>query len=217
MSEPQARFTILGPDEVSAGELPVPGATPRHRAVLAYLLLNARTVLSADRLIDAVWGQTPPDTARAQIHAAVTAIRRVLRAAGAEGALVTRGAGYVALPAPGQLDLDEFTTLVTAAQAQAANDPEAAVAQIRAALGLWRGEALAGVNADYAASARARLEERRLTAVERLAELELALGRHEELIDELGGLMEANPLRERLCGQFMLALHRAGRQADALA
>src|SRR5262245_18925565 len=182
MSEPQARFTILGPDEVSAGELPVPGATPRHRAVLAYLLLNARTVLSADRLIDAVWGQTPPDTARAQIHAAVTAIRRVLRAARAEGVLETRAAGYVALPAPGQLDLDKFNALVTAAQAE--GDPEAAVAGIRTALGLWRGEAFAGVNADYVATARARLEERRLTAIERLADLELALGRHEELIDE---------------------------------
>ncbi|MBO2449620.1 tetratricopeptide repeat protein [Actinomadura barringtoniae] len=202
--------------EVTAGERPVPGATPRHRAVLAYLLLNARTVLSADRLIDAVWGQTPPDTARAQIHAAVTAIRRVLRAAGAEGVLETRAAGYVAQPAPGQLDLDEFNALVTAAQAQGEGDPEAAAAQIRTALGLWRGEAFAGVNADYVATARARLEERRLTAIERLADIELTLGRHEALIDELGGPAAANPLRERLCGQLMLALHRAGRQADAL-
>ncbi|WP_345433737.1 AfsR/SARP family transcriptional regulator [Actinoallomurus vinaceus] len=213
----KVRFTILGPVEVSAGDHDLPRATPRHRAVLAYLLLNARTVMSADRLIDAVWGQTPPDTARAQVHAAVTAIRRVLRAAGAEEVLVTRAAGYVALPAPGQLDLEEFTTLVTAAHIQAASDPQAAVRQIRAALRLWRGNAFADVNADYVAAARTWLEERRLTAIERLAELELSLGRHEDLIDELAAPVAAHPLRERLCGHFMLALHRAGRQVDALA
>ena len=211
------RFTILGPVEVSATGRRLPRVAPRHRAVLAYLLLHARTVLSADRLIGAMWGLTPPDTARAQIHAAVTAIRQVLRAAGAPQVLATQAAGYVILPEPGQLDLEEFTSKITAAQAQAAaGDPQAAAHQTRAALALWRGEPLADVNADYVTSARARLDQRRLTAVERLADLELSLGRHDDLIEELAAHVEAHPLRERLSGQLMLALHRAGRQADAL-
>ena len=211
------RFTILGPVEVSAGGRRLPGAAPRHRAVLAYLLLHARTVISADRLIDAIWGQTPPDTARAQIHAAVTALRRVLRAAGAAQLLATRAGGYVILPEPGQFDLEEFTSQIAAAQAQAAaGDRRAATDQIRAALELWQGRPLADVNADYIPDARARLDGRRLTALERLADLELSLGRHEDLIDELAAEVTAHPLRERLSGQLMLALHRAGRQADAL-
>jgi DNA-binding SARP family transcriptional activator/Flp pilus assembly protein TadD len=211
------RFTILGPVEVSAAGRRLPQAAPRHRAVLAYLLLHAQAVLSADRLIDAVWGQTPPDTARAQIHAAVTAIRRVLRVAGAEHVLVTRAGGYVALPEPGQLDLEEFTSQVAAAQAWAdAGDRQGAAREIRAALTLWRGQPFADVNADYVPDARARLDSRRLAAFEHLADLELSQGRHEHLIDELAAEVAAQPLRERLSSQLMLALHRAGRQADAL-
>lgn len=211
------RFSILGPVEVTVPDLQLPGLTPRQRAVLAYLLLHPRLVISADRLIDAVWGLTPPDTARAQVHAAVTAIRRVLRAGDAAELLETRAAGYVISPEPGQLDLDEFTRKITAAQTLASDgDPIAAAREIRAALELWRGEALADVKADYVTDGRARLEERRLTAVERLADLELSLGGHEDLIDELGALVAVHPLRERLAGQLMLALHRSGRQADAL-
>ncbi|MEV4113080.1 tetratricopeptide repeat protein [Nonomuraea sp. NPDC049695] len=188
------------------------GLAPRHRAVLAYLLLHARAVLTADQLIDAVWGLTPPDTARSQIQAAITAIRRVLREAGAAQQLATRSGGYVIEPE--RLDLEEFTSQV-AAVPKAAEGPDAG-RRIREALRLWRGQPLADVTADYVESARARLEQRRLAAVERLADIELSLGRHEELIDELSAHVAAHPLRERLAGQLMLALHRAGRQADAL-
>lgn len=211
MEPVRLRFAILGPVEVSAGR----PLAPRHRAVLSYLLLNARIVVSADRLVDAVWGQTPPDTARAQVHAAITAIRRVLREAGEEQVLSTRPGGYVVESA--NLDLDEFTGQINAAQLQAAADPAAAVESIRQALTLWRGEPLADVNADFVAGARARLTDRRLAAVERLAELELALGRHDALIEELAAEVAAHPVRERLAGRLMLALHRGGRQADALA
>ncbi|WP_214414842.1 AfsR/SARP family transcriptional regulator [Sphaerisporangium fuscum] len=209
------RFTVLGPVDVCDQGRSLPGLAPRHRAFLAYMLLHARAVLSADRLIDAIWGPTPPDTARAQVHAAVTAIRRVLRAAGVEGVLQTRPAGYMVDPEPGQLDLEEFTALVSAARAQ--DDPAEAARRLRAALGLWRGPAFSGVNADYVDSARAQLEDRRLAAVERLAALELAAGGHEEVIGELAAEVAAYPLRERLTGHLMTALHRAGRQADALA
>ncbi|MEU4270888.1 BTAD domain-containing putative transcriptional regulator [Streptomyces sp. NPDC026092] len=221
------RFTILGPVEAVAPGSDAPGLAPRHRAVLAYLLLHAGVVISTDRLIDAMWGPLPPDSARAQIQTTIAAIRRMLRASGADGMLATRPAGYVITPEPGQLDLDEFTGLV--AKAPAGSDAPGGAGdmadsadsadfadQIRAALALWQGEPLAGITAHYAEGARARLTGQRLTAVERLAELELARGRHEDLIDELSVHTAAHPLRERLCCQLMLALHRAGRQTDAL-
>jgi DNA-binding SARP family transcriptional activator/tetratricopeptide (TPR) repeat protein len=185
--------------------------------MLAYLLLHAGTVVSADRMIGAVWGNAPPGTARAQVHAGVTAIRRVLRQADAAELMESRSGGYVISPGPGQSDLAEFGGHVAAAQELARGGDEPAAAQrLRLAVALWRGEPLAGVTAAYAPEARERLEGRRLAAFERLAELELLLGRHDDLIDELASQMAAHPLRERLCEQLMLALHRAGRQTEAL-
>jgi DNA-binding SARP family transcriptional activator len=209
------RFAVLGPVEVLSGGRPLTGLAPRHRAVLAYLSLHAGTVISAERLTMALWADSPPDTARSQIHAAVTTIRRVLRTAGVDGVLETRAAGYVLSPPPGALDLAEFAGLIDEAQRVA--DPQAAATRLREALALWRGDALTGVSAEYALGARARLEERRLAVVERLADLELALGRHEALVAELTAWVAAYPLRERLAGQLMRALHASGRQADALA
>ncbi|MFJ5075954.1 AfsR/SARP family transcriptional regulator [Streptomyces sp. NPDC088553] len=221
------RFTVLGPVEVQAPGPDSPGLAPRHRAVLAYLLLHAGVVISADRLVDAMWGPLPPDSARAQIQTTIAAIRRMLRASGADDMLASRPAGYVITPEPGQLDLQEFTGLI--AKAPAGSDGKADTAdsadtaetaetadRIRAALALWRGEPLADLTAHYVPAARARLNGQRLTAVERLAELELSLGRHDDLIDELAAHLAANPLRERLCCRLMLALHRAGRQPEAL-
>ncbi|MFJ3161368.1 AfsR/SARP family transcriptional regulator [Streptomyces kanasensis] len=209
------RFTILGPVEAVAPGSDVPALAPRHRAVLAYLLLHAGVAISTDRLIDAMWGPLPPDSARAQIQTTIAAIRRMLRAADADRMLTTRPAGYVITPEPGRLDLDEFTSLTAKTPADS-DDPGRAADRIRAALALWRGEPLAGITAHYVESARVRLNGQMLTAVERLAELELARGRHEDLIDELSVHAAANPLRERLCCRLMLALHRAGRQTDAL-
>ncbi|WP_018349787.1 AfsR/SARP family transcriptional regulator [Longispora albida] len=209
------RFTILGPVETAAPGTQPPPLAPRHRAVLAYLLLHAGVVISTDRLIGAMWGPLPPDSARAQIQTTVAAIRRMLRASGAGHMLTTHPAGYKLTPEPGQLDLDEFTTLVSAAQGSSGGQ-RAAADQIRVALALWRGEPLAGITADYVQGARARLNGQRLTAIERLADLELSLGHSSDLIDELAIHVAANPARERLCGQLMLALHRAGRQPDAL-
>ncbi|WP_433412793.1 BTAD domain-containing putative transcriptional regulator [Microtetraspora malaysiensis] len=209
------RFTVLGPVEAVAPGRQPPRLAPRHRAVLAYLLLHAGVVISTDRLIDAMWGPLPPDSARAQIQTTIAAIRRILRASGADQMLATHPAGYMITPAPGQLDLDEFTNLIAKAQATS-SDPQDTADQIRAALALWRGEPLADITADYVHGARARLNGKRLTAIERLAELELSLGHQDDLIDELTVHVAANPLRERLCGQLMLALHRAGRQPDAL-
>jgi hypothetical protein len=126
-------------------------------------LVNAGRVQSAERLIDAVWGVDAPETARAQIHAAVTAIRRVLRGGGAAELLETRPEGYVALPREAErrrLDQAVFSAHATEGRRLAANGhPEAAAAELRAGLALWRGEALSGVRAEYVADHRARLEE----------------------------------------------------------
>ncbi|MBW6433536.1 tetratricopeptide repeat protein [Actinoplanes hulinensis] len=195
------RFALLGPVLVTDGGEPLPGLAPRHRAVLAHLLLHAGTVIPMERLIEAVWGLDQPETARSQIHAAITALRRAM--GGAE-VLLTRPGGYLADPAPGSLDVREFSDLV-------------AEGRLREALGLWRGEALADVHAHYAPAARALLADRRLAAIEQLMEAELTAGRHAAVLDELAGLVAAHPLRERLAGQLVTALHRSGRQADALA
>ncbi|KAB8194687.1 tetratricopeptide repeat protein [Nonomuraea phyllanthi] len=213
MFEGNVRFTVLGAVEVSVEGRALPPLAPRHRAFLGYLLLHSGTAIGIERLSEAIWGPTPPETARAQVHAALTAIRRTLRAAGADRLLRTRPAGYVIDPEPGQLDVREFSALVTGAE----SEPDTAVGRLREALALWRGPAFAGVHAAYTDAARARLEDRRLGALERLAELELAAGRHEQLLDQLAGEVAAHPLRERLARQLMLALHHAGRQADALA
>jgi DNA-binding SARP family transcriptional activator/tetratricopeptide (TPR) repeat protein len=215
--QPVVRFVVLGPVEASVDGRPLVGLAPRHQAVLAYLLLHTGTVMSAERLTMALWGDAPPDTARSQIHAAITAIRRVLRTVGADDVLVTRAAGYVVSPELCALDLAEFTSLVESGQGLSVTDPRAAADRLREALELWRGDALSGVNAEYAHGARARLEERRIATFERLADLELALGRNDDLVEQLTGWVAMYPLRERLVGQLMRALYAAGRQADALA
>ncbi|GAA3017188.1 AfsR/SARP family transcriptional regulator [Streptosporangium longisporum] len=198
------RLTLLGPVQVIVDGAPLTGIAPRHRAVLAYLLLNAGRVVGMERLIEAMWGHDRPETARSQIHASITAIRKVLRAAGAAELLETRAGGYVVRPGAGQLDARNFTELVAAGA-------------LREALDLWSGEALEDVHAHYVGGARELWNDRRLSAYERLVEAELAAGRHEELLDRLAAQVAAAPLRERLSGHLVLALHRAGRQADALA
>lgn len=203
------RFQVLGPVELTVDGRILTGLAPRHRAMLAYLLLNAGRVCSAERITDAIWGLEPPDTARAQIHAGMTAIRRVIREASAEQVIATKPAGYVALPEPGQLDLDDFTRRVA--------DTHASADELRAALALWRGDALADLSADYVTGERSRLGDKRLSVFERLMDAELALGRHEQVLDELTAHVTAHPLREKTAGQLVLALHRVGRQADALA
>lgn len=198
------RFTLLGPVQLIVDGEPLTGIAPRHRAVLAYLLLNSGRVISIERLIDAMWGYDQPDTARSQIHASITALRKVLRGAGAVELLQTRSGGYVAQPEPGQVDAQEFTELVAAGE-------------LRKALDLWSGEAVEDVHAQYVSGVRELWHDRRLSAYERLVEAELAAGRHDDLLDELAAQVAAGPLREKLTGHLVLALHRAGRQADALA
>ncbi|MGH3134027.1 MAG: BTAD domain-containing putative transcriptional regulator [Gaiellaceae bacterium] len=211
-------FRILGPVEVwhGARRLAVPGE--KQRALLALLLLNANRVLSTEQLIDELWGEEPPQTGTKAVQVRVSQLRRALEAEGiTQPVITTRAPGYVVELETDQLDLYRFERLVAGGdEAFARGDPREAGECLREALALWRGPPLAEFDAPFAHSAGARLEELRLAALERRIEVDLALGRHGDLVGELEELIAANPFRERLRAQLMLALYRSGRQAEAL-
>jgi DNA-binding SARP family transcriptional activator len=206
-------FGLLGPLEVILdGEVAVP--TGRQQVVLAVLLLEVGRVVPVSRLVDAMWDDNPPLTAKSQVQICVSALRRIL---GRPGVIVTRPPGYLMRVAEDALDLSRFELLVAKGTAAAVSPhPADAVQHLRAALALWRGPAAAGVESKIVQAAVARLNERRLTVLEQCLDLELQLGRHHELIGELTTLVAQYPLRERLRAQLMLALYRSGRQAEAL-
>ena len=209
-------FRILGPLEVAEGGQPVSLTGARQRALLAILLLHAGETVSTDRLIDELWGDDPPAAGFAALRVRVSQLRRALGPAGE--LLVTRAPGYALALAPEQLDLRRFERLVEAGdRALAGDDPATAAERLSEALALWRGPPLADFSyAPFARGAIVRLEELRLAAIELRVEAQLALGQHARLAGELQALVLEHPLRERLCGQLMLALYRDGRQADAL-
>jgi len=201
-------FRILGPLEVADdGRLLALGGT-KQRALLALLLLRANEVVSRDRLIDELWGGSPPDSGKTALQVHVSQLRKAL---GRE-VILTRPPGYLIRVGDGELDLHRFEQLVAAARAE---EPVESARLLREGLALWRGAPLAELGDSFAAAERA-LEEQRLAALEQRIDADLALSRHAELIPELEGLVRGQPLRERLRGQLMLALYRSGRQADAL-
>jgi DNA-binding SARP family transcriptional activator len=186
----------------------------RQRAVLALLLMHANEVVSRDRLIDDIWGEEPPGTAVNVLQTYVSQLRKVLPA----GVLETRPPGYAIRVRPGELDLHRFEELVERAGEESAADRAEEAAQLsREALALWRGPALADFAYEaFAQGVIARLEELHVGALERRIDADLVLGRQGELVGELRALVAQHPVRERLHGQLMLALYRAGRQAEAL-
>ncbi|WP_433346912.1 AfsR/SARP family transcriptional regulator [Micromonospora sp. CA-111912] len=212
------RFTLLGPVGVTAHGSPVNVDRPRRRAVLAYLLLHANQVVSVDQLAAAIWGVSPPSTARAQIQSEIWALRRSIQQADiATEPIATQPGGYVLALAADQLDLARYTTLTTTARVEGERGLlENACKLMREALALWRGTPLSGAAADFVEPGRLHLEERRLADLEWLLGLELTLGRHHELIAELTRYVAEYPLRERLRTQLMIALYRCGRQLEAL-
>ncbi|MFJ4187275.1 AfsR/SARP family transcriptional regulator [Kitasatospora sp. NPDC089509] len=190
---------------------------PRQRVVLAMLGLNLDHTVSTEQLIDAVWGDAPPTTARGQVQVAVSTLRKRLAQAGQPEAITTRPPGYALELEPDQVDSLEFERLVALAREESgAGRTERAAETMRAALALWRGPALDGVPGELAQRAATHLDDRRLTVLEERVRLDLQLGRHGELSAELAALTARHPLRERLHGHLMLALYRSGRQADAL-
>jgi DNA-binding SARP family transcriptional activator/pimeloyl-ACP methyl ester carboxylesterase len=215
--ENRVEFSVLGPVEVTAGGRPLGLGGARARAVLAMLLAHANQVVSADRLTDELWPGHPADKAAASLQVRLSELRRALRPAGEADRLATRPPGYLLTVTPADLDSLRFAQLAEAGNAALADGDAAAAAQrLGDALALWRGAAFAGIDVPSVRAEAARLEEMRLAALESRAEVLLECGRHTELVAELETLTAAHPLRERLWSARMLALYRAGRQADAL-
>jgi YVTN family beta-propeller protein len=223
-------YRILGSFEVRMEGRLVGLGGEKPRALLAILVLHRNEVVSADRLIDDLWGESPPETALRTLRAYVSRLRKALgangaspdesdRASGADGGvLVTQGHGYVLRVAPGELDVERFGEMADRGrEALAARKPREAAAMLSEALAIWRGPPLADFAYEpFAQSSIAQLEELRLAAIEDRVEADLALGRARNLVGELRDLVARYPLRERLRGQLMLGLYRSGRQAEAL-
>jgi predicted ATPase/DNA-binding SARP family transcriptional activator len=219
-SEIRLDYAVLGPLEVRRADelLAVSGGNPRK--VLLALLIEPNRSVANERLIDALWGESPPAKARNALQVHVSALRDVLEAGADRGSVIlTTPTGYQLNVPEEALDSRSFERL--AAEGRAAlfsGDSAVAARLLQQAGGLWRGPAFADVAYDdFAAHEAARLEELRRSTFEDLADAELALGDHEELIPRLRAFVDSEPLRERARAQLMLALYRAGRQSDALA
>ncbi|GAA4708405.1 AfsR/SARP family transcriptional regulator [Phytohabitans rumicis] len=211
------QFRILGPVSawVDGRQLALPAA--KQQALLAAGLLSTGRTVPVYRFVDALWDGAAPATAPGLIKSYVSALRRVLHLRGAAPVILTRPPGYLFQVGPGALDLHQFESLVAEGRrAGSAGRPEDASRALQSALQLWQGPALGGLGGSYLLAEGERLEELRRAAVEDRIAADLALGRAAAVLPELIGLVAADPLRERLRGQLMVALARVGRQADAL-
>lgn len=207
-------FRILGPLEVKnrAGRVKPGGA--KLQSLLGALLLRANEVVSARRLIDELWGESPPATAGKLVQGYVCHLRKALGGS----VIVTRAGGYLVRVDAGELDAARFQRLAAEGATFLDVDPARAAQRLREALALWRGSVLEGLELYGSAShERQRWAEQRLAVVEQRIEAELALGRHAALVGELRALVAEHPYRENMRRQLMLALYKAGRQAEALA
>ena len=203
-------FRLLGPLEVAEHECSLSLGGVKQRSLLAILLLHANQLVSADQLIAELWGDAPPATAAKSVQVYVSRLRKEL----GPGRLATRAPGYLLRVDPSELDLACVERL--SAEASRA-PPQGSAMRLREALALWRGPALADLAYEpWAQTEIARLEELRLAVLEARIEADLGTGQHANLVGELEALVSEHPLRERLRCQLMLALYRAGRQADAL-
>lgn len=210
-------FRILGPLDVVEAAQGLDLRGDRQRVVLAMLLLSANNAVSVDRLLEAIYGEDLPSTARSQLHVSISTLRRVLAASDGNANIATRTHGYVLHVENDQLDALRFADLLTTARrARESGQRDKAIACYRDALRLWRGPALEGLDSQLVRAAASRLDEHRITARETLIDLELESGRHHEVVGELEELVAKFPLRERLHAQLMLALYRCGRVPHAL-
>ncbi|MDP9870166.1 MULTISPECIES: AfsR/SARP family transcriptional regulator [Streptosporangium] len=210
-------FLVLGPLEVTNGDQRLDLGGIRQQTVLAVLLLDANRAVTTGRLMEAIYGDDPPTTSRAQVQICISALRRLFAAQGSADLIATQSQGYAIQADSSRIDSHRFENLLLQARrAREDRSPEEAIKHYRRALALWRGPALDGIESRLVQSAAGRLIEHRITANEDCLQLELDLGRHHELVGELSELVEEYPLRERLRGQLMLALYRSGRQAEAL-
>ncbi len=215
-------FRVLGPLEVVRDGQPLALGGGKQRTVLAVLLMHANEPVSTDRLIDALWGESPPSGALQSVRVHVSRLRKVLEdnrsRGGVPSVLVTTAAGYELRVEDGELDLVRFKRLLAEGQRELAGErPDRAAELLDEALGLWRGDALSDLAFEPFAQAEvARLDELRIVALEARLEADLELGRHAVVASELEPLIAEHPFRERLRCLLMLALYRSGRQAEAL-
>ena len=216
------RFRLLGPLEVIDDQgHPVAIGGLKPRTLLAVLLLHANQPVATDELMDALWGDSAPPSARQALHFFIHRLRRSLTGRGLGGpggsGLLTSGAGYCLEVLPDELDSERFERALARAAALPGSQRELASKVLEEALAEWRGAALAELHdSPVAAAAATRLEEMRVAAQTDRVWIELALGRHGPLVAELEALVAAHPLRERLRAALVLALYRSGRQAEAL-
>jgi len=210
-------YRILGPLEVVDEGEPVALGRLKERLVLAVLLLHANEFVSRERLIDELWGESPPPTAKKAVNVYVSQLRKALTRNGHDP-IATADGGYRIEVGSDELDAAHLRQLLANARERtAAGELEAAAEPLREALALWRGPTLAGLLLEsHGRDEVAQLDELRLTALMDRIDCDLALGRHEDALGELQVLVGEHPLRERLRAQLMLALYRADRQAEAL-
>jgi len=210
-------FRILGPVEIAVGPERLELGGTRQQIVVATLLLSANKVVTMDRLLEAVYGEDLPPTARAQAQISISSLRRTFASRSREPVITTHTHGYVIKVDDGQLDSARFEEMVAAARdARKSNNLDLAVARYRDAMRLWRGPALDGIDSMLLRAAADRLDEQRIATNEERLSVELDLGRHHELVGELTELIHDYPLREKLRGQHMLALYRSDRVGEAL-
>ncbi|WIM94429.1 BTAD domain-containing putative transcriptional regulator [Actinoplanes oblitus] len=210
-------FRVLGPLDALIDGQRIDIGGNRQQIVLACLVLEAGSVVSIDRLMRAVYGDSLPSSARVQVQICVSALRRLFGRHGHPGSIVTRNQGYLLRLAEMEVDLQRYERLVQEARAAGeAGRKREASALYREALNLWRGPALEGLDSEPLRLVADRLAESRVTVIEDCVEYDLELGRHREVIPELNDLVATHPLHERLRGQLMVALYRSGRQAEAL-
>lgn len=210
-------FQLLGPLQVRGKDGPLRVPPGRQEVILAALLLEANRVVGTNYLVDLIWEDSPPETARTQVQICVSRLRKLLAGADSTVSISTRPPGYVLQVDTGDVDSLLFTGLVAMARRQRdEGEAEKAVTLLKSAVALGQGESLTGLVSGPLANKARNLDEERLSAVELRLQIELELGRHDRLVGELQLLTHENPLRERLRGQLMCALYWSGRQAEAL-
>jgi DNA-binding SARP family transcriptional activator len=207
---------VLGQVRLWAGNAELTGRWVKPRIVLAVLAVNLNQLVTVDQLIDAVWEDRPPRTARNSLQWLISTVRRgLLDAAGRYGlALQTTATGYRLTAAADLVDLFRFRSLMATARARP--DERAAAELARQALALWQDSALADVGGSWAGRTRQELHRERISALATLFDLELRLGRHDRVVDQIWRAVDREPMSEVLAVQLMTALCRCGRDAEAL-